>query len=87
MKPRLIGVCVVFAFHAAFFMGPPDLISQFMYGIYSAVLCAVLVTVSQKVLSKRKMSERAILAASILCTIFSPPMAFLANYLIYKATA
>ena len=83
MKIRLLGVCVLIAFWAAALMGPPDVISQIMLGMYSAVLCAVLVAVSQKVLSKRRMSERAILIASILCTILSILATVLALYLLY----
>jgi len=87
MKIRLLGVCVLIAFWAAALTGPPDPISQTMLGIYSAVICASLVAVSQKVLSKRRMSDRVILIASILCTILSVLAIVLMMHLRHKFAA
>ena len=87
MNIRLLGVCVLIAFVAAGLMGPPDPLTQYIWGICSAVLCAVLIAVSQKVLSKRRMSGRAILIASILCTILSILATVLTMHLLYRAPA
>ena len=87
MKPRLLGVCVLIAFVAMALMGPPDVIGQIQWGIYSAILCAALVTESQVLLSRIRKSDRTILTASILATIVSVLATFLALYILRRLPA
>lgn len=85
MKPRLLGICVLIALVAGFFTGPPDLISEITYGIFSAVLCAGLVTASQILLSRLRKGDPIILAVSIFWTALSPAAIVLAIHLIYRS--
>ncbi len=81
MEKKLIVVCPLITFVISFCIGIPDLITQFIYGLVSAILCAVLVWISQKVLSKRAKGDRIIVILSFSYVVLFSGGAHLIVYL------
>lgn len=80
---RLVVVCPLITFAAGFCIGIPDLVTQLVYGLFPASICAVLVRITQKTVSVREQDNQPIVR---LCLAYTLLLSFGAHLVAYLAS-